>query len=105
MDSFSPTSESVYSTTNQDHLNDLLEAWEEIRASPIVGLGIGRFYETPLLTPWKETSFEVHNALLQVWLKFGLIGLIAFLGFHLAWGRASLEWLIPRPWFERRTPR
>jgi hypothetical protein len=89
--SFYPTSESIYSSTNQDHIDDIGEGFLQVRSNPILGIGMGRTYETPSLVGWKEISFEVHNALVQVWLKFGLLGLVAYLGFHWSWIRASLN--------------
>jgi hypothetical protein len=94
--SFLPTSNSSYSATNEDHINDLVEGLEAIGENPVLGLGIGRFYETPLLDDWKETSFEVHNAALHVWLKFGLLGLAVFIGLHVRWILASLQLQFPR---------
>lgn len=95
--SIAPGSETAYSATNQDHVNDLIEALNQIEKSPILGLGIGQFYDTPLLATWKEESFEVHNSLLHAWVKFGLLGLVAFLGFHFSWVRASLRVADPDP--------
>jgi hypothetical protein len=95
--SFYPTSESIYSATNQDHIDDIGEGLSQIKSSPILGIGMGRTYETPSLVGWKETSFEVHNALVQVWLKFGMFGLIAYLGFHWSWIRASLKVAVTDP--------
>jgi hypothetical protein len=88
--SFLPSSTSDYSATNEDHVNDLAEALRAIGREPILGHGIGRTYETPSLADWKETSFEVHNAFLHAWLKFGIAGLVVFTGFHLQWIRAML---------------
>lgn len=86
--SFNPVSDNQYSSTNVDHVNDLIDAMRVIRRGPLLGLGIGRTYETNLIANWKPESFEVHNAFLNVWLKFGLVGLVAFVGFHLACTRA-----------------
>lgn len=85
--SFLPSETNEYSTTNEDHVNDLIDALGVISNEPIFGLGIGRYYETSLIADWKETSFEVHNTVLHVWLKFGLLGAVAYLGFHYRWAR------------------
>jgi len=77
-----------FSVSNADHINDLLDAWSVVSKQPIFGLGIGRFYDTQLIRDWKERSFEVHNPFLHVWLKFGLVGLVAYLGFYVSWVRA-----------------
>lgn len=90
-ESFLPSSSGDYSATNEDHVNDLVEALRAISAEPILGVGIGRTYETPLLAHWKTRSFEVHNALLHSWLKFGLAGMIVFVGFHAQWVKALLR--------------
>ena len=89
--SFSPESTGSFSATNEDHVNDLLDAWRIIEREPILGLGIGQKYETQLISDWKLESFEVHNAILHVWLKFGLIGAVAYIGFHVAWARYALR--------------
>lgn len=87
--SFVPTSDNEFAVTNDDHINDVIDALGVVRESPVLGLGIGRYYETNLIADWKASSFEVHNALVHVWLKFGLIGMVAYLGFHLRWIRAA----------------
>ncbi len=90
-ESFLPSSSGDYSATNEDHVNDIVEAFRAISEEPILGLGIGRTYPTPSLAHWKARSFEVHNAVLHAWLKFGLVGMIVFLGFHLQWVRSMLR--------------
>jgi hypothetical protein len=90
-ESFLPSSSGDYSATNEDHVNDIVEAFRAISDEPILGVGIGRTYATPSLAHWKARSFEVHNAVLHAWLKFGLVGMIVFLGFHLQWIRSMLR--------------
>jgi O-antigen ligase len=91
IDSFSLDSESTYANTNEDHYNDILDALDVIAEDPVLGLGIGRFYETQRIRLWKVESFDVHNAPVHAWLKFGLLGLVSYLGFHLAWARFALR--------------
>jgi O-antigen ligase len=91
IESFNPGSAGGFSSTNQDHVNDLIDAWNVIEDSPILGYGIGFEYETDLIAEWKDSSFEVHNAILHAWLKFGLLGALGYLGFHLAWVRFALR--------------
>lgn len=91
LESFSPESTGRFSATNEDHVNDLIDAWRIIERDPILGFGIGQTYETELISDWKLESFEVHNAVLHVWLKFGLIGAVAYVGFHFAWARYALR--------------
>jgi hypothetical protein len=90
-ESFLPSSTGDYSATNEDHVNDLVEAFRAISDEPILGVGIGRTYPTPSLAHWKLRSFEVHNAVLHAWLKFGLVGMIVFVGFHMQWIRSLLR--------------
>jgi O-antigen ligase len=91
LESFLPSASGQYSVTNEDHVNDLIDAWQVIEREPILGLGIGSRYETNLISDWKTESFEVHNALLHVWLKFGIAGAVAYLVFHLGLVRAALR--------------
>ena len=83
--SINPTSDNRLAVTNSDHLGDIADAWDVVNESPIVGLGVGSFYETSRIVGWKTRSFEVHNAFLHSWLKFGVFGLIVYIGFHVRW--------------------
>ncbi len=78
-----------FSTDNADHVNDLVDAWDQVRQSPIMGIGLGTAYPTWHIRNWKPESVMVHNAPLHVWLKYGLAGLLCYLWFHLA----LLYWL------------
>jgi len=78
-----------FSADNTDHLYDLMDAWSEVRQSPVMGIGLGTSYRTWHLKNWKTDSVMVHNAPLHVWLKYGLAGLLCYLWFHLA----LLRWL------------
>ena len=89
--SFLPSASGQYAVTNEDHVNDIIDAWRVIGREPLLGLGIGSTYETELIADWKEESFEVHNAVLHVWLKFGIVGAAIYVIFHLQWVRASLR--------------
>jgi hypothetical protein len=77
-------SDSAYAEDNVDHVGDVLDAWDEVRASPVMGIGLGRAYPTWRIRDWKEESAMVHNAPLHVWLKYGLLGLLFYLAFHLS---------------------
>ena len=58
-------------------------AWEEIQASPIVGVGLAR------KPPDTETGLGVHNMFLATWFQaglFGLLGMLIAVGFALATG-------------------
>ena len=73
-----------YGEDNADHVGDLQDAWVQVRASPWMGIGLGRSYPTSLIRNWKEQSVMVHNAPLHVWLKYGLLGLGLYLAYHLS---------------------
>jgi O-antigen ligase len=85
LESLNPLSENDLAVSNADHLGDIADAWSVVSANPVVGLGIGTYYQTKRISGWKLTSFEVHNAFLNAWLKFGLLGLITYIGFHFRW--------------------
>lgn len=78
-----------FSADNADHVLDLVDAWSEIRQSPVMGIGLGTSYPTWQIRNWKPESVMVHNAPLHVWLKYGIAGLICYLWFHIA----LLTWL------------
>lgn len=82
IESFSPNATNRFTVTNADHVGDVLDALDVIEEEPLLGFGIGKYYSTSRITAWKTTSFEVHNAFVHTWLKFGLVGLIAYAGFH-----------------------
>ena len=73
-----------YSEDNSDHVGDVLDAWEQVRAAPVMGIGLGTSYPTWHIRNWKEESVMVHNAPLHVWLKYGLLGLAVYLAYHLS---------------------
>ena len=76
--------ESEFSQGNPDHVGDVLDAWEQVRQQPLLGMGLGRSYPTLRIQDWKEESVMVHNAPLHVWLKYGLTGLACYMWFHFA---------------------
>lgn len=82
--------ENRYTVTNEDHVNDLRDAWDVIKQDPVLGYGLGRPYETERIENWKHTSWGVHNAVLHVWLRYGALGLVSYLGLHVA----TLRWLL-----------
>jgi O-antigen ligase len=53
-----------------------------VREHPIMGIGLGMPYETFRITEWKAESYMVHNAIVHVWLFYGLFGLIVYLWYH-----------------------
>ena len=91
--SFDVTSaDNEFNADNSDHLLDLADAWDQVRQSPVMGIGLGTSYPTWRIKNWKTESVMVHNAPLHVWLKYGLIGLVCYLWFHIA----LLRWLYRR---------
>ena len=81
-----------FSADNSDHVHDLEDAWDQVRQSPVLGIGVGTSYPTWRIRNWKNESVMVHNAPIHVWLKYGLAGLIFYLWFHIA----LLGWLYRR---------
>jgi O-Antigen ligase len=74
--------DSEFSADNADHLGDLLDGVDQVRQSPILGIGVGTSYSTWRIRNWKSESVMVHNAPVHVWLKYGLAGLLCYLWFH-----------------------
>jgi hypothetical protein len=74
--------QSEYTMTNEDHVNDVLDALDHVKEHPILGIGLGRPYRTLRITGWKAESWGVHNGLVHAWLFYGLAGLVAYLWFH-----------------------
>jgi O-antigen ligase len=64
-------------------LNETRFAWEKIVTSPIVGIGFSLNYRPDFFKADTLQNY-IHNGYLWVWLKTGLIGLIPFLWFLLA---------------------
>jgi len=81
-----------FSADNADHVFDLIDAWSQVRQSPVMGIGLGTAYPTLRIRNWKPDSVMVHNAPLHVWLKYGIAGLVCYVWFHLA----LLTWLFRR---------
>ena len=73
---------SDYAETNMGHVGDLLDAWDQIQEHPITGIGQGSAYDTVRIVEWKTESWMVHNAALHVWLRYGILGLMAYFWFH-----------------------
>ena len=51
-----------FSADNANHLYDLMDAWYEVRQSPVMGIGLGTSYRTWHIRNWKTESVMVHNA-------------------------------------------
>ena len=61
------------------HWFDIIEALDQIKQHPILGIGVGVPYETKYVYLWKTVSYGVHNGFLNTWFKFGLLGAIAYI--------------------------
>ena len=58
--------------------NEIEYAWQQITEHPILGIGL----KTPYRPPFYQgdpLTYYIHNAYLWIWLKTGLLGLVAFL--------------------------
>lgn len=80
---FLTRSSSRYAVTNQSHLDDILDGWDQVKRHPLFGLGVGVTFVGDRTRSWKPVSSQVHNGPLTVWIQFGLLGLVVFLGAHL----------------------
>ena len=87
--------ETEFSQGNPDHVGEVVDAWEQVQQHPVIGIGLGRSFETSRIQGWKEESVMVHNAPLHVWLKYGLLGLACYVWFHAAVFRAL--WVRMKP--------
>jgi hypothetical protein len=63
-------SQNVYATTNQG------------TAHPITGIGVGVLYHPTRTARWKGDAGMVHNAPIEVWIKFGLLGVGIFFAIY-----------------------
>ena len=84
--------ETEFSQDNPDHVGEVLDAWDQVQRHPVMGIGLGRSFQTQRIRDWKEESVMVHNAPLHVWLKYGLMGLVCYVWFHVA----LFRWLYQR---------
>ena len=74
--------DNVYATTNQGHIDDILDGWDQVRAHPITGLGVGVLYHPTRTARWKGDAGMVHNAPVEMWIKFGLLGVVVFFAIY-----------------------
>lgn len=83
-ESMNPFAENTpYTMTNQDHVGDVLDALDVVKAHPLLGIGLGHAYRTQRITMWKVESWQVHNGPLHAWVFYGFLGLMAEFAFHL----------------------
>lgn len=74
--------------TNQGHLNEVLDGMDQIRAHPLVGLGVGKTYVGKRTARWKGDAGMVHNGPIEMWIKFTVLGFFAFFAVYFILFRA-----------------
>ena len=80
--------ENAAAATNQGHINEVLDGADQIRAHPIVGLGVGETYVGTRTARWKGDAGMVHNGPIEMWIKFTVLGFIAFFAVYFVLFRA-----------------
>jgi O-antigen ligase len=71
-----------YDNTNQSHLDDIRDGWDQVRHHWILGLGVGVRFVGARTFSWKGQGGDIHNGILTVWVIFGLLGVVEYLGGH-----------------------
>jgi O-Antigen ligase len=102
-----PGAEAVLSLQQSRSLGDryrreeLANVWANLRRNPVYGLGLGVPWRTYEPMPAQFTGFRnyVHAALLWYWLKMGLMGALAYLGYF-----AAAAWCGSRAWRSGSSP-
>lgn len=84
MSMFKP--ETVMELSLQNRVIENRAAWSEIKKSPILGIGLGKpiLYKNSAPLPGLWTRFlapsnSIHNSYLEIWVRYGLFGILAFL--------------------------
>lgn len=60
-------------TSDNGHIDDNLDAWDNVKDSPILGKGLFAKVRRPRVT-WQSDGSYFHNAYLGVWIQCGLAG-------------------------------
>lgn len=55
-------------------------AWQAIRKSPLLGIGLDELYRPPIPGMLDNLRFYIHNSYIWLWTYYGILGLAAFLG-------------------------
>ena len=55
-------------------------AWQAIRKSPLLGIGLNELYRPPVPGMLDNLRFYIHNSYIWFWTYYGILGLAAFLG-------------------------
>lgn len=84
LDPWASKQDNALAATNQSHIDDILDGWDQVSTHPILGLGVGVTYIGQRTFKWKGTAGMVHNGPIEIWIKFGVLGMaLFFLGYLL----------------------
>jgi O-antigen ligase len=75
--------------TNSFHVGDVVDASRQVGRSPVWGVGLGHTYQREETSWWAGEATLVHNGPLQSWIKFGILGLAAFVMWAVQYFRFS----------------
>jgi hypothetical protein len=65
-------------TSDNGHIDDIYDAWNNVKQSPIFGNGILTAVKRTHVS-WQENSTFIHNAYLMIWNQLGLPGIVLFI--------------------------
>jgi len=88
--SLQPTQQEFFFDPRRDRFHELNAAWATVRENLVFGVGpAGRFNPPSHVgLEYHQGRFSyVHSGFVHVWLKTGLLGLLALVGLLLAWAR------------------
>jgi O-antigen ligase len=83
--------ENELAATNEGHLDDIRDGIDQVQMRPIFGLGVGVTYIGERTSSWKGAAGMVHNAILELWIEFGLFGVLVYLGCYVLLFREILR--------------
>jgi hypothetical protein len=70
-------SQSEQILTSMGHTDDFFDGWETAIKSPILGQGLAVWFPNPRTSSWQNAN--IHAGIFKIWIKLGLIGVIAYL--------------------------
>jgi len=74
--------------TNAGHIDEIKDGMDQIRAHPITGLGVGILYVGQRTARWKGDAGMVHNGPIEMWIKYTVVGFVAFFAVYFILFRA-----------------
>ena len=83
--SINPTSDNRLAATNSDHLGDIADAWDVVNAEPDRRTWRGVFLRDEPHRGLEDPIVRGSQCVSSRWLKFGVFGLIVYIGFHVRW--------------------